>query len=496
MEPNKNTYTGIVILLRYAAVIFSLIFIGIYIFVALSRIRYPFELEWMEGASVIHVKRILEGKPLYIRPQLEFVPYYTPLYYYISALIALFSGIGFFPLRFVSFVSSLGCFSIIYHIVKKETGNVSAGIISAGLFAATFNASGAWFDIARVDTLFLFLLLTAAYLIKFKPAPNTYILAGVIICLSFLTKQSAFPISLSLILYAVLFQRRLCLYFIIPYVIFFFATTLLLNYIHQGWYVFYIFELPGKHLIIKEMIIKFWTRDILSPMFISCILGIAFLISTYLKDERKKSAFYILFGIGMIGASWVVRFHEGGWINNLMPAHAFLSIMLGLGFHAFSFPVFPIPGKRIAILSLLVVLFCLIQFAVLFYDPVTQIPTRKDREAGQYLVETIKNIKGEIFIPYHSFLAEMAGKKSYLHAYGIFVITRGEESVKRSFINEIQTALREQRFAAVILDTTRLLDNFEMYYSQERVIFGDPNVFWPVTGMKTRPEFLFVPHNR
>jgi len=36
-----------------------------------------------------------------------------------------------------------------------------AGLLAAGMFAATFEVGGAWLDIGRVDSLFLFLLLAA-----------------------------------------------------------------------------------------------------------------------------------------------------------------------------------------------------------------------------------------------------------------------------------------------------------------------------------------------
>jgi hypothetical protein len=52
----------------------------VYIVIALMRDWYPFELEWLEGASVVHVQRVLDGRPLYVPPSLDFVPFiYPPL---------------------------------------------------------------------------------------------------------------------------------------------------------------------------------------------------------------------------------------------------------------------------------------------------------------------------------------------------------------------------------------------------------------------------------
>jgi hypothetical protein len=47
--------------------------------VALRRLPYPYELEWMEGGIVTHVRVVLAGEPLYSAPSLDFTPFiYAP----------------------------------------------------------------------------------------------------------------------------------------------------------------------------------------------------------------------------------------------------------------------------------------------------------------------------------------------------------------------------------------------------------------------------------
>jgi 4-amino-4-deoxy-L-arabinose transferase-like glycosyltransferase len=60
---------------------------------------------------VDHVLRVLSGQKLYVQPSLEFVPFiYPPLFVYLSAMVSMVTGVGFEPLRLVSFVSSLAVF--------------------------------------------------------------------------------------------------------------------------------------------------------------------------------------------------------------------------------------------------------------------------------------------------------------------------------------------------------------------------------------------------
>ena len=116
----------------------------IYLWMAYFRLRYPFDLEWIEGGMVNQVQRLLQGQSMYVAPSINYVPFlYPPVYFYFSALAALLFGIGLFPLRLVSFIASLVSFTTIFLIVRAETKNDWAAILSTGLFAATFRVTGA-----------------------------------------------------------------------------------------------------------------------------------------------------------------------------------------------------------------------------------------------------------------------------------------------------------------------------------------------------------------
>jgi len=55
----------------------------------------------------------------------RFTPYpYTPLYSYVSSLAARIMGVGFVPLRLVSFLSAIGCIVMIFRFVQRESGSI------------------------------------------------------------------------------------------------------------------------------------------------------------------------------------------------------------------------------------------------------------------------------------------------------------------------------------------------------------------------------------
>src|SRR6185369_2073503 len=118
------------------------------------------------------------------------------------------TGLGYAPLRAVSFASSLGAALVLFALVRRETRSLFAGALSACLFAATYRLSGTWFDLARVDALFLFLLLCAVLALRAASSLRAHVLAGLLLYLAFMAKQTAMIVAPPLMLYAILARGR------------------------------------------------------------------------------------------------------------------------------------------------------------------------------------------------------------------------------------------------------------------------------------------------
>ena len=483
-------------LLRYALLTSAAAYIAVFLILAFFRIRYPFELEWMEGGVLDHVRRVLAGQKVYVSPSLEFVTFlYTPLYYYLSAGVAKVMGIGFMPLRLVSFVSSLGSFFIIFLMVRRETGSRYSGVLASCLFAATFQISGAWFDLARVDSLFLFLLLAGLYLVRFGASAKAYALAGTVISLSFLAKQTAVLISAPVMLYCFHLNRRHSFYFGGAIVAILGPGAVLLHYIHDGWFTYYTLLIPKRLDFLEEMFVHFWTKDLISPLPIACIMSIFYLSGQLLNRARKEHLFYPLLAVGMLGGPWLSRMKHGSYHNIPMPSYALLSILFGLATHRLLEHTQTASMNRKRLMEISVYLICIIQFARLIYDPFSQVPTREDLEAGWKLVHTIAQTEGEVYVAEHGYLAVLAGKHSYAHAIAIGSLLRSSKGeAEARLIEEIWQAFREERFDLIVLDSTYFLKNwlretdYEGYCISRRPVFDDASVFWPVTGAEFRPE--------
>lgn len=498
----SNLLNWIVKFLRYALLAVAVLYVIIYLVICFFRIKYPFELMWQEGASVDHVKWILDGYKYYIRPSLEFVPsIYTPLYFYVSAVVSKLIGLGFTPLRLVSFLSSLCSFAMIYLIVKKETADVFASILALCLFVSTYALSGAWFDIGRPDSLFLFFLLAGMYVLKNSNSALSDIFAGFLISLSFYTKQTALAIVLPVIFYVILIDWKRSLFFISTLICCIGLGSIILDYFYNGWFSFYVYELPRTTPIFTRHLISFWTRDILLPLFIACFIATTYLIFCFRSMNRKNFLFYSLLAIGMIGASWYSRLRGGGFNNVLFPAYAIISILFGLGANQLIQLIRNFSQVKQSLSQSVIYLICILQFGSIMYNPLNLVPSELDIEAGKMFIRKLESIDGEIFSPFHGYLPVMAGKKSYANQMGMrdILTTRSKKhaEIKANFIAELKEAMREQKFSAIIIDSFEpwYPPDMEKYYKKKERIFNDKKVFFPVTGMRTRPEFIYVPKN-
>jgi len=413
--------------------------------VALLRLPFPGALEWYESEMYYMMLRVLAGQALYGTPSIEYVPtIYPPLYIYISAALARITGPEFSTLRTVSILSSLGSMVLIGSIVYRETLSRSAGLWAAGLFAATYYASATYLDIGRIDPLFLALFLGSLCALRFFPGMRGCLLAGALLAASALTKQTALVLFAPLCLYALIVRPR------IQAVCFTGITiagvgliSLLLNAAADGWYFYYVFALPGQHPVLWNRIGSFWLQQILPVAGPALCLSAAYFILVSFKSKREAALLYALVIPAMLGAACMHWMKLGGFKNVLLPAHAALAIGAGLALGA----------ARTSRLRLPVYAAALIQFSLLWYNPLAFIPGAGSADTVRQSVAAVSTIDGEVFAPASGYLADMAGKKHSAHIGFINDILWGRPGpVRNQLISEIKSAIREKRFAAILLD--------------------------------------------
>jgi len=501
MKYRENTpFTTI---LRILLIATAMGFIFMFFATAVLRLSYPYELEWMEGGMVDHIVRILSGQPIYIEPTPDFAPYtYTPLYSYVAAGIASIVGAGFFALRLVALLGAAGCLGILYLFVKRESGSRIAGLLAAGLFAATYRASGFWFDVGRADTLFMFLALTALYCLRSKDSMLLQFAAGGLMFLSFFSKQTALFIALPIALFPLIAGKGIRRFiFPVTFGLLLVGSTFLIHRATDGWYSFYVFTLPQQHPTALFRIASFWLFDLAHTVPIAFLLGGIFIVQRFRVRRREETLFYSLLALSLVGAAWAVRMKGGSFTNTLIPAFAAAAIFFGLTYasitQTLNHPTHPAEKTGFSLRNIhLFLLACLVQFLLLIYDPRAQIPTTADREAGDRFVAFLSAFDNPVFAPTCGFIPTYANKNTSIQTVSLQDI--GRSPYGHLVRDPITENIQQRRYNLIILDEALtedspwLMDVLSDKYKPIELPFKNEGVFRPVTGRPARPGPAFV----
>lgn len=488
--PHARPETPVLVLAALAACV--------YVVVALLRMSYPFELEWIEGGSLTMAQRVLDGLPLYTPPSLAYVPFnYPPLYYWLGAGLMQWMGEGFVALRLLSFTASLGSAALLYVLVRRMTQRPAAAWLAAGTFLATFRLSGAWLDIARTDSLHLMLVLAGVVVLHCKSHPaRCGVAAGLLFVLAFLAKQSAAVVAGPVLVWLILRDRPLGLWFAGTLALAGAGAVIALDQSSGGWFRYYVFELAGRYSLDPFLAGRFWQEDLLKPLGLCVLGGAVALLVPAVHDPRRGLAFACIGGLLL--ASWSVRAYPATYENVLMPACVAAAWMLALGWDA---AMQRADGAGRALrgrLAWLATAAVVMQFVLLAYDPLRQLPAAGDHAAGRALLENIAKVQGPVLVPCHNYLTARAGKADHFHEMSYMAVAKsGDDTTAVRLRRQLEEALAGKRWDWVILDTRDwLYELIDRTYEARFDPFRSESDFWPVTGMRRRPEAVFVPRER
>jgi hypothetical protein len=501
--------------IRAAAVIAALVPIARFLSVAVARVRYPFDLEWMESGVVDHVRIVLSGQGLYRAPSLAFTPFiYPPFYYFVVALVSKVVGVGLFAPRLVSLASIVGCFALLADWVRRETGDWAAGAVAAGLFAATYGQCAFWFDLGRVDSLFLLLVLAGYRVVRFAETHRVAALGGAALALAVFTKQVGLGLALAPLLYLWLVDVRRGVWATAAFVGVVGGAFAALEVTSHGWFSFYALRVPADH----EVDWKNWSTQLeehlWTPVAPMALAGLA--VGSGALPRRGWRVWALHAGWVAIApaTSLAAILHTGGYPNVLMPAYAALATASGVAFAALSQA--PASGRAPASASapapspapapwggVFALVALAAQIAALWGGPVSPlIPSAADGEAGRQMLDAVKQASGPVWMISSGYYPLVArGDPVRSHGMAIVDVLKSKrEAVKAKLLAELTLAIRSRTFGAIVLDRVAgflpgpVVDEIHRDYRLERRLFapGDPRL-WPKVGAAVRPDELWVP---
>ena len=431
----------------------ALYFLASYGVVGALRLTSPLELEWMEGGAVLHVHQLLQGRALYPPPSIEFTPFtYPPLYFWLSAALVPILGDGFLPLRAVSFISSWIVIVLLYLLTVHETGMRRAGLLTAGFFASTYSLSGYWFDIARIDSLFLAFFLGAVFLHRCSTSRVGLVSAALLYLFAALTKQVAVIMALPLIIGEILYgdrRRGLILLALVSIGGALLAITLWIS--TDGWASFYLFQSPRlrwRQFVSLQSFLSFLLVDI-GITFIPLLLAVVLAQwqRRHGSSPRTASTWFIpaLF-FGLVGGACMGRIERINYLNTLMPLHVAAAIISGLIISQLS----NVRSRAFAYGSFLLGL----QFLVGAYNPFMAVPEEWREEESKLFREELGALQGPILWTDHPLLLEESGIQASAHTIGISDALLGDKGeIASALRTAIEEAIRSHHYSHIILDS-------------------------------------------
>lgn len=457
------------------------------------RLTYPFALDWLEGASVLAAQRILGGQPLYVAPNLDFIPFiYTPLYFQVGAACSGVLGTGYVALRVISLLGALASGVLIFVLVRRSPrGTPVGGLVAVGFFFAAYRVTGAYLDVARVDSLFLALLLGGLVALRSDRLLVRSVLAAVLMFLAFFTKQTALVIAAPVAAWC-LVARPGRERWIFPGMLLFLvvSSTLIMNAATDGWYGYYVFELSPRHTMGTWLQPGFWILDLARWAPVALVLAALVLVTDMRERPRRETSYEVLLFGSLIVASWMLRRHQGGYDNVLLPAYLGLAVMSGRAVDTFF--------DRGVAARAAVTLAVLAQLVILRYPLAPQIPTAAAGEEGRALLGRLTALEGDILVPSHPYYVQQAGHRSRASSMALWDVQRVDHPRPETLEleRELEAMVRRRAFTAIILDRvgeypagTAVLDS---HYVLADTAWTSAD-FEPVTGWGVRPRYFHVP---
>ena len=448
---------------KWLAITLGIAFIAVVLTLSIMRLMYPYEIEWMEGAMLDHVVRILDGKPIYSAPTIDFIPWlYPPLYYYAVALVAKIVGLGFFAGRIVSFISTLITAVLMGWMVQRITKNRLFSFLNHRALLCNVPCDGLLFRHR------------AQRCVLYGHHGCSCIFADAVM------REQIGAIATALLFVFAFLTRQQAVFFLLPLVVWFWLRDKKL-----GISLYYNCDRSYAHCAFRDLCSharmvhilhvhdpKREARGFFHHPHVRCVPKLcAGTICRFngcvgttpppkeggasiVGDARGWSRIFssdtgllIMMALAALAAGAMSLGNEGGDRNVMMP------------FAAFVLPLLPIALNEIKhakpAFARYVYLAFLFQFVALYFNPLSGkmvIASAKQRAGGDEFMRKLRAMPGEVYIPYHGYITRQAGKPSHAQLLATIDVLRVHDTTSARLQADFNSAFARHRFSAVIME--------------------------------------------
>jgi 4-amino-4-deoxy-L-arabinose transferase-like glycosyltransferase len=433
--------------------------------------------------------RLRAGESIYPAPSVDFVGYvYTPLYFAIAGALGALTGGDLAAARTVSALAALVSFALVAWWVWRETRSAWAAAAGAGLLAACQGLAGFWYHLARVDSLFLALLLAALLAMACGTRARSAVLAGALGTLAVLTKQAALLALLPALAGLAFVDARRAGIASVTLLGATLVSFAVLTAVTDGWFLYYTVDLPGQHgLELRDALVHGAGRmATLAPACLACGL---YLVPAIRRGERRARMLGAMLA-GLVLCAWLGLAHPGGHWNVLLPACAGLAIVTPVAAWSLHGSSRLAPAARAAVP---LVLALQIALPIVPWPPWGGVAPATDVARGERFVSWLASQPGEPLLPDAPLVEARAGKP--VHGLGMaardVLRARRDDRGRRMLEESLATALADRRFSVIVTTERDWLGGaLELAYEPAG---RAPEAPRPITGWPSRPTWVWRP---
>ena len=506
------------------------------------RLSYPYDLEWMEGGMLVHVWRLREGLPLYTPPSADWIPFlYPPLYPWLLSLLgppdyALARALSLIFADLIGVAASVA--------VRRDGGSWGLSVAVAGIFWLGYDDVGAFYDLARNDTLAL-ALAAWAMVVGRTGTRKAVVLAGLLLAGSFAAKHTYALLGVPMLLWLWRWRGRTrALEFAVASAGPALAWVLGLQVASDGHFLTYLLAVPGSHplvgkrawplaeqelwgalrglnaaalvacvVVLRERSWSWWAavaslvalglawvvalagpgwasglvRSVVAPWLALAVVLVAAsaLLLTFWRRARGESAtWWVGLLVVLVPLTILMRAHHGGFVNVLMPGIWILAVAGALAVQrmAHVHVALGVLGALLACEPLITGRWEVERF----------VPTDADVAALDTVVEAVREVEGEVLIVHAPWLPVLAGKAPSFPLIALWDVDHAL-SPYADEVRSIDAAFEARRWDAVFTASKILGHGMGEHYRRDRRLTLPGKAGYPKTGWRVRPHQVWVP---
>ncbi len=452
-----------------------------------------FDLEWMEGATLVTGLRASQGLPFYTAPSADYVPFiYPPLYAWVLGALSHLFPIGYGLGRGVSIVCTAVATALLVVGARNEGARWPIAVGVGALFLGCYEEGGTFYDLVRIDSLAL-MLTGAALVVGRRETRAAAVASGLLLAVAFTAKHNMalFGLPIAIWRWRTLGVRDATAFVAAsagPAL----AFTVGMQVYTGGLFLTYLLEVPAYHGMVLERALPNLDKagriqGAQAEIWRALPFVATAAVATVWAWARTRGGAY--WGGAMVAGlvmTALMRGHTGGYVNVLIPMFWLLPLAAVLserglarddGWRAW------VPHAFAALVA-----------AQLWEGRVPlkkkYLPTDADARNAAALVEELRALPGPVLMPHGPWYPVMAGHEPSFSLISLWDVDK-EKGPLRKASGVVDRAMADGHWATIVTADEKLGHGLNEHYTRAGALAAKP--FRTRTGWDVRFGMVWHP---